>query len=75
MLQTFKAARKQYKFEKPLGVDELENQFMDDIILIYDIDYYTRLPAKPSQLNVAEWVSQVHHLIKRDSKMVLGDLK
>ncbi|WP_339135652.1 MAG: hypothetical protein WGN25_18520 [Candidatus Electrothrix sp. GW3-4] len=73
--QTFKVAIKQYAFEKPIGLDELESQSLKNIILNYDVDYYTRLPVKPSQLNVAEWVSQVHHLIKRDSKMVLGDLK
>ncbi|MCI5207703.1 MAG: hypothetical protein D3910_02665 [Candidatus Electrothrix sp. ATG2] len=72
VLQTFKVAKKEYTVDRPPGLDELEIQYVKNVILLYDVDYYTRLPVKPSQLNVSEWVSQVHHLIKRDSGMVLG---
>jgi hypothetical protein len=65
-------AVKKFEIEKPLGVKEFDYPQLDKKILLLDVDYYTKKALLPGQLNVAEWVKQVDHAIKRDAQKLLG---
>ena len=56
------------------GIEELSPLHLVKHELVYDIDYSTVGKVYIGQLDVKEWISQVYHLIKRDSNKILGGL-
>lgn len=39
--------------------------------VLFDVDYFTVATVDVSQMNFTEWISQIYHLIKRDSNQFL----
>lgn len=54
-------------FEPPALIEEIKAIKEDRFRMVYDVDYYTKSVVLLDQLNVKEWINNIHHLIKRDS--------
>ena len=65
---------KKVDFDPPPDIEELSSVHLKKYELFYDIDYYTLGQISTGQLDVMEWLSQVYHLVKRDSKSFLGGI-
>lgn len=65
------AQEKKIDLEVAPGIDEIETIHTKRHDLVFDIDYYTLKNVSKGQLNITDWISQTHHLIKRDSSKFL----
>ena len=63
---------KKVDFDPPPNIEELSPVHLEKYELLYDVDYYTLSKVSIGQLNMKEWLSQIYHLVKRDSKYFLG---
>ncbi len=58
---------RQFDLDPEPYLEEIEPIHIERHDLVYDIDYYTLKNILAGQLNIPEWISQVNHLIRRDS--------
>jgi plasmid maintenance system killer protein len=58
---------RQFDLDPEPYLKEIEPIHIEKHDLVYDIDYYTLKNTLAGQLNIPEWISQVNHLIRRDS--------
>ncbi len=63
---------KKVDFDPPPNIEELSPVHLEKHELVYDVDYYTLGKLSIGQLNIKEWLGQIYHLVKRDSKYFLG---
>jgi hypothetical protein len=63
---------KKIDFEAHPAIEELNSIHIEKHELVYDVDYYALAKVSIGQLNIKEWLDQIYHLIKRDSKTFLG---
>ncbi len=66
------AREKRIDFDSPPDVEELESVHLKKNELIYDVDYFSEQLMSKGQLDVKEWLSQIYHVIKRDSHVFMG---
>lgn len=70
---TVKSEKQTVEFNVPLEVEDFEQKKTERASLLFDVDYYTLKSVGVFQLNVRDWLTQAFHLIKRDSKVILGE--
>jgi hypothetical protein len=61
-------------FDAHPSLDEIDSLHITKHELVYDIDYYTLDIVSIGQLNIKEWITQTYHIIKRDSRNILGGI-
>jgi hypothetical protein len=72
-LVRLEAEGRKLDFDPPMGVKELPSVHEEKFGIVLDIDYYTIASTGVGQLHIGEWISQVSHLVRRDSKAFLGE--
>lgn len=53
--------------------DLLKSQTSEAVYVSYDVDYYTRAPVSIDSIRIKDFIEQSYHVVKRDSKKVLGE--
>lgn len=69
---TIAAQNKKIDFDGLSGVDEIPSVHIEKSEIIYDIDYYTLKNISKGQFNTKDWIQQIYHIIKRDSRSFLS---
>ena len=59
-------------FDPPMGIRELEPFHQEKFVLVYDIDYFTKGTLTVGQFRTQDWISNVLHVVRRDSRKFLG---
>ena len=59
-------------FDPPIGVRELKPFHEEKFGLVYDVDYYTKGTLTVGQFRTQDWIKNVLHVIRRDSRRFLG---
>ena len=69
-----KAQEEKLKFTPPaLHADKLTHQAFESSFVSFDVDYYTAAPVSVDSVRTGEFLSQSYHVVKRDSKKILGE--
>jgi hypothetical protein len=71
---SLKVASRKVAVDLPSEIEGIEPVDVEHNLVMLDIDYFTKTPIRPGQLNVMDWVKQVFRLIKRDSRIFFGDI-
>jgi len=59
-------------FEPPLGVQELKPVHEEKFGIVLDLDYFTKGTVTTGQFRPQDWISNVLHMFRRDSRKFLG---
>lgn len=69
---TIAAQNKKIDLDIPPSIEEISPVHLEKSEIIFDIDYYTLKNISKGQFNTKEWIQQIYHIIKRDSRSFLG---
>jgi hypothetical protein len=59
-------------FDPPMGVRELQPYHEEKFGILYDLDYYTKGTLGTGQFRTQDWINNVLHVVRRDSRKFLG---
>lgn len=68
-----RTATQQFTIDVPFGIEGIDQNERKEEVIIFDIDYYTKVPTNIGQFSVIDWIKHANHLVKRDSKIFFGE--